>query len=238
VVLWYALGNICAKKRRIDMRIHLDSANYDEVKAWVQTGLIDGVTTNPTHLSKEKANPTALVRSLCALLPSGNISVEVTESEPDKVYKQAKEIANLGKNILVKVPCHVRYYPIIKQLVDEKINLNITLVFSLMQGLCMCKMGVYCISPFVGRLDDIDAEGIQLVANLRAMIDNYNFETELLAASLRTVAQLHAVIEAGADIATLPPALLALSLEHPLTDRGMEKFLADWKKLGITKFPE
>lgn len=219
------------------MRIFLDTANYQEIKNWAATGLIDGVTTNPTHLSKEQENPTALVRSLCSLLPQGKISVEVTETEPEKVYKQAKVIAALADNILVKIPCHLQYYPIIKRLVHDNIHLNITLVFSLMQGLCMCKHGVYCISPFVGRLDDIDADGVELVAELRNMIDQYNFSTQLLAASLRTVSQLHAVIEAGADIATVPVELLKKAVEHPLTDRGMQLFAADWQKKEISKFP-
>src|SRR5690348_10507915 len=130
------------------MKIFLDTANTESIKKWAQTGLIDGVTTNPTHLSKENKNPTEQVRTICALLPSGVISVEVVATEPEKVYQQARAIAKLADNVAVKVPCHAQYYTTIKKLVDEGITLNITLVFSLSQGLMMAKLGVKYISPF------------------------------------------------------------------------------------------
>ncbi len=219
------------------MKLFLDTANIDQIKQWAAMGLVDGVTTNPTHLSKEHGDPVGEIKEICALLPEGEISVQVTEAEPEAVYAQAKAITKLSDNILVKIPCSMIYYPVIKKLVSEDVNINITLVFSLAQGLAMCKLGVYCISPFVGRLDDIDAPGIDLISDLRIMIDRYGFETQLLAASLRTVPQLHEVILAGADIATVPASLLEKALSHPLTDKGMQIFADDWKKLGIKKFP-
>jgi len=219
------------------MKLFLDTANIDQIKQWSARGLVDGVTTNPTHLSKEHDDPVQVIKEICALLPDGQISVQVTETEPEAVYRQAKTIAKLSDNILVKVPCSMTYYPVIKRLVSEDVKINITLVFSLAQGLCMCKLGVYCISPFVGRLDDIDAQGISLISDLRIMIDRYGFESQLLAASLRTVPQLHDVILAGADIATVPASLLEKALSHPLTEKGMQIFSDDWKKLGIKKFP-
>jgi len=219
------------------MKIFLDTANIESIQKWAQTGLIDGVTTNPTHLSKEGKNPTAQVLAICDLLPSGIISVEVTETEPENVYLQARKIAALADNIAVKIPCHAHYYSVIKKLIGEGITLNITLVFSLAQGLMMAKLGAQYISPFIGRLDDVNADGIELVQHLRHMIDWYDFETELLAASIRDVAHFEKALLAGADIATLPVEVFEKSLTHQLTDKGMAQFLADWKKLNITRFP-
>lgn len=219
------------------MKIFLDTANVAAIKKWAETGLIDGVTTNPTHLSKEGGDPKKVVLEICNLLPAGEISVEVTQEEPNDVYKQAKIIAALADNILVKVPCHKNYYGIIKKLVEEGVKLNITLVFTLVQGLMMSKLGVQYISPFVGRLDDIDANGIQLLYDLRQMIDMNEFETKILAASLRHERHVHDAILAGVDALTLPIDVFEKCLDHPLTDKGMLLFLADWKKLGVKQFP-
>jgi len=219
------------------MKIFLDTANIGLIKRWAQTGLIDGVTTNPTHLSKEGGNPTQTVLTICDILPLGTISVEITETDPESVYLQARKIAALSDNIAVKVPCHAKYYTIIKKLVEEGITLNITLVFSLAQGLMMAKLGVDYISPFVGRLDDKGADGVEVVRQLRHMLDWYGFETQLLAASIRDTAHLERVILAGTDIATVPTTVFEQSLEHPLTDAGMEQFLTDWKKLNVSHFP-
>lgn len=220
------------------MKIFLDTANREEIKKYAILGIVDGVTTNPTHLSVEGGNPTQVVTDICTLLPDGIISVEITEQDPNEVYKQAHEIAQLAKNIAVKIPCHENYYPIIKQLVLEKISLNITLVFSLIQGLMMCKLGVDYISPFIGRLDDIDDNGIELVKELRTMITTYNFKTKIIAASIRDVQHIHSVIRAGSDIATIPTKLITPALTHQLTDKGMTQFLENWKTLNIQQFPE
>lgn len=219
------------------MKIFLDTADIKAIKSWKAAGIIDGVTTNPTHMSKAGGSPTKKVLEICKLLPAGAISVEVTEKEPEAVYLQAKAIAKLAKNIVVKIPCHRDYYPVIHKLVKEKVKLNITLVFTLMQGLMMCKLGVKYISPFVGRLDDIDVDGIGLVQDLRRAIDWYGYKTELLAASLRHEKHLHDAILAGADIITVPPMLLEKASEYVLTNKGMKKFDEDWKKLGIRTFP-
>lgn len=219
------------------MKIFLDTANIELIKQWAHTGVIDGVTTNPTHLSKEGGNPTQTVLAICDILPLGIISIEVVETDPQSVYMQARKIASLSDNIAVKIPCHAQYYSIIKKLVEEGITLNITLVFSLTQGLMMAKLGVDYISPFIGRLDDKGSDGIELVRQLRHMLDWYGFETQLLAASIRDTQHLERVIIAGADIATVPIAVFEQSLTHPLTDIGMEQFLADWKKLNISQFP-
>jgi len=141
------------------MKIFLDTANIVAIKKLIPTGLIDGVTTNPSHLSKESGDIKKHILGICELLPQGEISVEITEQDPDAVYKQAKLIAALASNVVVKIPCHVMYYSIINRLVDEGITLNITLVFSLTQALMMAKLGVQIISPFMGRLDDLDGQG-------------------------------------------------------------------------------
>lgn len=219
------------------MKIFLDTGDIKAIKAWKETGLIDGVTTNPTHLSKAAGSPKKVVVEISSLLPKGEISVEITEKKPDAVYKQAKAIAKLAKNVIVKIPCHRDYYPIIAKLVKEGVALNITLVFTLIQGLMMCKLGVRYISPFVGRWDDIDRDGSALLYELRQMIDWYDYETGLLAASLRHVRHIHEAIMAGADVITAPPEILKKATEHLLTEKGIEKFDSDWKKLGVRKFP-
>src|SRR5579863_7035366 len=162
------------------MKIFLDTADYDAIVQWSKTGIIDGVTTNPTHLSKAGKDPKSQVLSICSLLPHGIISVEVVETEPEAVYKQARALFDLADNIAVKIPCHKDYYSVIKRLVKEGVRLNITLVFSLAQGLMMSKLGVNYISPFVGRLDDNGGDGIDLVMQLRYMIDRYAFTTQVL----------------------------------------------------------
>jgi transaldolase len=219
------------------MKLYLDTANIKAIKEWAERGILDGVTTNPSHLSKEGKDPVAQVKAIAKLLPKGKISVEITEKKPEAVYKQAKAIAKLGRNIVVKVPCVAEYYPVIAKLVKEGVSLNITLVFSVIQSLMMAKLGVDYISPFIGRWDDIDAEGVDILYNCRHMLDEYGYQTELLAASIRGVRHLHEAIMAGADIATVPIEVLEKATKHVLTEQGIEKFDADWKKLGIRTFP-
>ncbi|HXW86058.1 MAG TPA: transaldolase family protein [Candidatus Bathyarchaeia archaeon] len=219
------------------MKFFLDTAHVASIKELISTGLINGVTTNPTHLSKEKMAPREVVETICVFLPEGDISVEVTETEPDAVYKQACAIAQIAPNVIVKVPCYKTYYAVIKQLVDEDIPVNVTLVFSVLQGLMMCKLGVRYISPFVGRWNDIDMDGMEIVHELRALIDQYNFDTEILVASVRSVRQVHEAAMAGADVTTMPVDILQKMMDHPLTDQGMELFAQDWKRLHISHFP-
>lgn len=221
----------------MSMKIFLDTANIEDIKKWAKSGLIDGVTTNPTHLSKEGKNPKDVVLAICDLLPDGEISVEVTETDPKAVYKQAKEIAKLASNIVVKVPCHKEYYEVIKLLVEDAVPLNVTLVFSMLQGFLMAKLGVRYISPFIGRLDDIDVNGLEVLPDLRSMIDHYGYDTEILAASVRSVRHVHMAILSGIDVVTCSLSILEKMMDHPLTNQGMKTFDADWKKLGIKQFP-
>lgn len=220
------------------MKIFLDTAHIKDIAKWVDTGLVDGITTNPTLISKEKGDAKKLIKDICTLLNGGDVSVEVTEKDPNKVYKQAKEIAKIAKNVVVKIPCHPNYFAVIKKLTDEEINLNITLIFSLLQGLMMCKLGVKYISPFIGRLDDINIDGMELVADLRQMIDEFVFlNTKIIAASIRHVRHFHEAAMIGSDIATVPVSVFEKAMHHPLTDQGITKFLEDWKKLDIKNFP-
>jgi len=219
------------------MELFLDTANVEQIRFWYSTGLIDGITTNPSHLSKEGGNAKEVVQKICALVHDGQVSVEVTEKNPEAVYNQAKEIAALADNVVVKIPCHRDYYAVIKRLVLEDINLNITLVFTLVQSMFMCKFGVQYISPFIGRWDDIDVNGMDLLYEICAMANSRGFETQILAASMRGVRHVHNAILAGTDAITVPLDVIKKMTDHPLTDSGMEKFLIDWKKLGIKKFP-
>ena len=219
------------------MQFFLDTAHKETIKQWKDTGLIDGITTNPSHLSKEGGNPLKLVQEICAIMEELPVSIEITETEPKLVYDQACRIAAIAPNAVVKIPCTQSYISTIKRLVEQEITLNVTLVFSAVQGLCMAKLDVDYISPFVGRLDDIDSDGIEVIADLRTIFDNYGYESKILAASMRSVRHIHQAALYGADIATLPLSVLEQALQHPLSDKGMDIFLSDWQKLGVTKFP-
>ncbi len=220
------------------MKIFLDTANQSKIRKWADTGLIDGVTTNPTHLSKEGGDPTQAIRNIAEMLPQGEISAEVTKEDPYAVYEQAHEISKLADNIVVKVPCHPKYIDTIGKLVDEGVPLNITLVFSAMQALMMAKLGVRFVSPFIGRLQDIGTDGLQLIQEIRTIFDLYGYSTHVLAASTRSIENMHEVALIGADVVTVSVENFEKSLEHPLTDRGMRTFIEDWKSLGIEQFPQ
>lgn len=219
------------------MKIFLDTSDITNIKKLAASGLIDGVTTNPSNLSATGGNPKETILQICKLLPQGQISVEVTESDPEKMYAQAKLISKLADNIWVKIPCDEKYYSIIKRLVEEEIKLNITLVFSVLQSLMMCKLGVYYISPFIGRWEELDVDGMEYIPQIRHMIDYYGFETKILAASVRTVQHFHEVVLAGVDAVTISPDIFQKATHHYLTDQGIEKFAKDWEKLGIRQFP-
>jgi transaldolase len=219
------------------MKIFLDTADIEHIKKLAVTGLIDGITTNPSNLSSIKGNPKDRILEICRLLPHGHISVEVTELEPEKLYIQAKKIAQLADNIWVKIPCHAHYYPVIKKLVQEGVKINITLVFTVLQALMMCKLGVYYISPFIGRWEDLDVDGMQYIPQMRHVIDYYGFETKILAASIRTVQHMHDALLEGVDAVTISPEIFEKAITHHLTDQGIEKFTKDWRRLEINNFP-
>jgi transaldolase len=219
------------------MKIFLDTAQVDIIEQYVSTGLIDGVTTNPSLLSKVGGQPLQVIKKIIGLLPQGDVSVQVTYKEPQDVYHQAKAIAAIADNVVVKIPCQQQYYPVIYKLVQEGIRINITMLFSLSQALMMSKLGVTYISLIVGRLDDVNCDGIAVAHDIRAMIDQYDFKTHLLLASIRSMSRAQDGIMAGADAMTIPPAVLDCMMKHTLTDRGVAIFDADWQKLGVRQFP-
>lgn len=213
------------------MKIFLDTAHLESIKEWADTGLIDGVTINPTLLSKEKEDYKTIVKAIHGMLPDCDINLQVTETDPKKVYDQAHAYQSLIKRrpITVKIPAHRKYYPAIRLLANEGIAINATLVFSFMQGLIMSKLGVRYISPFIGRVEDQGDDGIALVADLVTGLMEY--DVQVLAASIRTVEQLQASALVGAQVATVPAEVLKKASETLLTDKGMELFAADWSKV-------
>lgn len=213
------------------MKIFLDTANRELIKKFLPTGLIDGITTNPSHLSKEGSDTKQVLRDICSMI-EGPVSIEVVEKAPDAVLVQARQIAQFAPNVVVKIPCAAEYFPVIKTAVEEDIKINVTLVFTPLQALFVSKLGVEMISPFLGRLDDVGVDGLSVLEEIITLKDVYDFESEILAASIRSVIQWQHVTQMGADIVTLPPAIFEQALKHPMTDRGMELFDADWKKLG------
>ncbi len=220
------------------MKIFLDTVDLDAIQIWQERGLLDGVTTNPTLLATSGKDVNQLIHKICASLPNGLISIEVTETNTADLLQQARRIASLGKNVLVKIPCVLDYYPVIKTLANEGVQINVTLLFSLPQALFMAKLGAAFISPFVGRLQDQDLPSIELLKQLRVIMDANANSTKILAASIRDETQFSQAILTGVDAITIPPALLQNLTYHPLTEQGIARFSNDWNSLHIKKpFP-
>lgn len=211
------------------MKIFLDTANIDEIKAAVELGIIDGITTNPSLVAREKTPFLALIKQITAIVP-GPVSVEVTALDVPGMLKQAREYAALAANVVIKVPINREALQVVSTLKKEGIKTNVTLIFSACQALLAAKAGAAYVSPFVGRIDDISGDGMELVDQIKTIFEQYDFDCEIIVASIRN--PLHVVQSAmiGADVATIPPATLGALLSHPLTDTGMAKFLADWQK--------
>ncbi len=211
------------------MKIFLDTANLEEIKKWADRGVIDGVTTNPTLLSKEKGDYKDLLIKICEVV-KGDVSIEVVEKDPEMVFKQALEISRISSNVVVKIPFSEKYLKVISSLVKEGVRINATLIFSLLQALLMAKLNVLYISPFLGRWDDIDVDGLKLLEQLVVLKTKYNFQSKILAASIRNLMHWHYATLLGVDVITLPPRLLDQVMSHPLTTQGIEKFEIDWEK--------
>ncbi|MCK4835361.1 MAG: fructose-6-phosphate aldolase [Candidatus Aminicenantes bacterium] len=212
------------------MKIFLDTANIEEIKKGVDYGVVNGVTTNPSLVSKENREFLPLIKEITSILP-GPISVEVTATDAGGMVEEAKKYAEIADNVVIKVPINLQGLKVIKQLYTLGIKTNCTLIFSSSQALLAAKAGATYVSPFVGRIDDISGNGMDLVGDIIQIFDNYAIETEIIVASIRH--PLHFVEAAlmGADIATIPFSTLAKLLNHPLTDIGMERFLKDWQKV-------
>lgn len=212
------------------MKIFLDTANLDEIRAGMELGLVDGVTTNPSLVAKEQCKFQERVIEICELV-RGPVSAEVTATDTEGMLAQAREIAAWSKYVVVKIPLIPDGLRAIKHLAGEGIKTNCTLCFSVNQAFLAAKAGATYVSPFIGRIDDIGQDGIELIEEIRTVYDNYAFETELLAASLRHTQHVKQVMLAGADVATIPFKVFDQMAHHPLTDKGLAAFLADWEKV-------
>lgn len=213
------------------MKIFIDSANLDEIKEAADMGVLDGVTTNPSLVSKEGHKDfRSMLEKICEMV-DGDISAEVISVTADEIVKEGQDLAKIHENIVVKVPLITEGLKAVKRLADEGIRTNVTLCFSPSQALLAAKAGAYIISPFVGRLDDISHDGMSLISQIITIYDNYGYDTQVLVASIRH--PIHFVESAlmGADIATLPFKVIKQLAKHPLTDIGLQSFLNDWKKL-------
>jgi transaldolase len=212
------------------MKIFIDTANLKEIREAQAMGILDGVTTNPSLLSKETGDPRDILKEICTIV-NGPVSAEVVSTRFEEMVEEGRSLAKIANNIVVKVPIDLEGLKVIKKLSSEGIRINVTLIFSPTQALLAAKAGAAFVSPFIGRLDDIATEGMDLIHQLVTIFDNYDIETEILAASIRHPVHVVQAAMAGADIATLPFNVLDKLLTHPLTDLGAERFRKDWEKV-------
>ncbi len=213
------------------MKFFLDSASLKDISWATQAGLIDGITTNPSLLAKQAGDldPRDVLKEICSLV-EGPVSAEVVALDTDTMVREGKELAKIADNIVVKIPMVEAGMAAVRRLAAEGIKTNVTLCFSSVQCLIAAKAGATYVSPFIGRLDDVGEEGMVVIREARVIFDNYQFATEILAASIRHPRHVVEAALIGADVATLPAEVLKKLLLHPLTDRGLEQFLADWNK--------
>ena len=212
------------------MKFFIDTANIDEIREAAAMGLLDGVTTNPSLVAKEGRDFKELLNDIIKVV-DGPISAEVVSTDFDGMMKEAKELAAIHKNIVIKIPLIPEGIKAVKALTAEGIKTNVTLCFSASQALIAAKAGATYISPFVGRLDDISHSGMQLIEQIITIYDNYGYQTQVLVASIRHPLHLVEAAELGADVATIPFSVIKKLFNHPLTDSGLDKFLSDWKTL-------
>ena len=215
------------------MKFFVDTAEVKEIRELTDMGLIDGVTTNPTLIAKSGRVFKDVIAEICSICP-GPISAEVVSLDAEGMIREGRELRKIASNVTVKVPLTLDGLKACKTMTGEGAMVNVTLCFSANQALLAAKAGATFISPFVGRLDDIHLDGTELIAEIRQIYDNYGFDTEILAASIRTPLHVKQVALIGADVATCPAAVIKSLVKHPLTDKGIEQFLADWKKTGQT----
>ncbi|MCK5220589.1 MAG: fructose-6-phosphate aldolase [Candidatus Aminicenantes bacterium] len=212
------------------MKIFMDTANLDELKKSVEYGVVDGVTTNPSLIARENLGFIPLIKKITTLIP-GPVSVELTALDFKGMMAQAVEYAGIAENVVIKVPINLEGLKVVKKLSEMKIRTNVTLIFSSSQALLAAKAGASFVSPFVGRIDDISGDGMDLVEDIANIFDIYSIPTEIIVASVRHPLHFLESARIGADIATIPFSTLSKLLNHPLTDAGMEKFLKDWEKV-------
>jgi transaldolase len=214
------------------MKFFVDTADVKEIKELASTGLLDGVTTNPSLVAKAGRDFKTIIREICELVP-GPVSAEVSALDTEGMIAEGRVLAKIAPNVTVKVPLTWEGLKACRTLTGDGTMVNVTLCFSANQALLAAKAGATFVSPFIGRLDDIGLDGMELLAEIRTVYDNYaDLSTEVLAASIRHVNHVKQAALIGADVATMPPAVLHALVKHPLTDKGLELFLADWKRTG------
>ena len=211
------------------MKFFIDTANLDEIKKANDLGILDGVTTNPSLIAKESKPFETILKEICKEV-DGPVSAEVVSLDAAGMVKEGKKLAKIHDNIVIKVPIIEEGLKAVKKFAAEGIKTNVTLMFGPLQALMAAKAGASYVSPFVGRLDDISTSGMDLVSDIVTIFDNYGYQTEIIVASVRSPMHVVEAALAGADIATIPFGVISQLIRHPLTDIGMEKFLADWKK--------
>lgn len=216
------------------MKFFLDTANIEEIREVASTGILDGITTNPTLIAKEGKPFEEQLLKICEIV-DGPVSAETVSIDAEGMVKEGRHLAKLHENIVVKCPMTREGLKATKMMSDEGIRVNVTLVFSAPQALLAAKAGAYFVSPFVGRLDDIGLDGMELIREIVGIYANYDFQTQVLVASVRTPGHVVQAGLIGADICTLPAKVFEMLLKHPLTDRGVEQFLNDWKKMPPVK---
>jgi transaldolase len=215
------------------VKFFLDTAEIDDIRDLAKSGIIDGVTTNPSLIKKSGRDFIEVIKEIADII-DGPISAETIATDTETMLKEAKKLVAISKNITIKVPMTADGLKTCKALTDEGIMVNVTLCFSANQALLAAKAGATFISPFVGRLDDIDEDGMELIEDIRIIYDNYGFDTQILVASIRTVEHVQRSALIGADVVTVPPSIIRELYNHPLTDKGLEAFLKDWNETGQT----
>jgi len=216
------------------MELYIDTANIDEIRQAAALGVLDGVTTNPSLVAKEGVDFLDRLREICAVVP-GPVSAEVVSTEHDGMIAEADALLPIADNIVIKLPCIEEGLKACKTLSDRGVRVNMTLCFQPLQALMAAKAGAFLISPFIGRIDDVGGDGMELIQQIRQIYDNYDFETKILAASIRHPQHMVQAALLGADVSTVPFKVIQQVLKHPLTDTGLDKFLADWAKLEASK---
>ncbi len=217
------------------MKFFIDTADLKEIRELAEWGIIEGATTNPTLLSRQEGDPIEILREICEIV-NGPVSAEVVSTDAEGMVREARDLAKIHENIVIKIPMTAEGLKAVKQLSKEGIRTNVTLVFSPVQALLAAKAGASFVSPFVGRLDDISSYGMSLVEDIVTIFGNYpEIETEVIVASIRHPMHVLEAAKLGAHIATVPPKVLRALVKHPLTDIGIERFLADWEKVKARK---
>lgn len=211
------------------MHIYIDTANIDEIKQAHDLGVLDGVTTNPTLIAKERVEYAKRLADICQIV-KGPVSAEVISTDFDGMMREGRAHAKIAPNIVVKLPCTTDGVKACKAFSDEGVRTNLTLCFQPLQALLVAKAGAYLVSPFIGRLDDVGEDGMELIRSIKMIYENYGMETRVLAASIRHTNHLLHCALAGADVATCPLKVILDCMKHPLTDLGLERFVADYKK--------